>query len=277
MVKKSNIQPIKKVKNRKHISAFLASKFNIDFTKAVSSEVVLKNDEKIQVVKAFIEIVDMVKQNHEWKNIYEKYQNDIREKYRNRFNIGSGLKLLDYFNNHAIMNKSIGNGEWDFYTMKEFNELPDSALQLLSDKELYSLFFYISNCLNNELEILLRKGGQELGVIDNRVKGKLTKDEIQKYFLTAFSKKQKDQNPILSEAQIKHFLQANFVDFIPMIEVEKFETPNTTQQKIRKIVHDFYLMHSPQTKTDIYIHLLKNNFSKFDNSVFSSEKSNFHK
>lgn len=128
-----------------------------------------------------------------------------------------------------------------------------------------------------ETSIVVREIKKNDTLPDIRIKGKLSKAEIEKYFMDAFSTKQKDQSPILLEEQIEHFLHANFIDFNPTKDVVKFETANTTQQKIRKIIHSFYLEHSPNTKTGAYIYLLKSNFSKFDNTSFSSEQSNFHK
>lgn len=112
---------------------------------------------------------------------------------------------------------------------------------------------------------------------DNRIKGKLKKEDIENYFKSTFSEKQKDLKPILTEKQITHFLHANFSEFFPRTEILKFDTPNVTQKKLRKIIHQFYLQHSPQTRTDVYVNILLNNFSKFNNTVFASEKSNFSK
>ncbi len=128
-----------------------------------------------------------------------------------------------------------------------------------------------------ETSIVSREIKNNDSLPDIRIKGKLSKAEIEKYFMDAFSEKQKDQSPILLEGQIKDFLHANFVDFNPSKEVIKFDTPNTSQTQIRKIIYNFYKQNKSKNRTDGYVVLLLNNFSLFKETAFISEKANFSK
>lgn len=113
--------------------------------------------------------------------------------------------------------------------------------------------------------------------VDNRIKGKLKKNEIEKYFMDAFSEKQDDQKPLLSEQQIKDFLCANFIDFTTRKEVEKFNTSINIQGRLRRIIYQFHLKHNTTNRTKQYVNLLLTNFSAFDNTSFEVERRNFSK
>ncbi|HWY10776.1 MAG TPA: hypothetical protein VN026_05590 [Bacteroidia bacterium] len=134
-----------------------------------------------------------------------------------------------------------------------------------------------------QLEILTGKilkrfdNVSELGNNDTRIKGRLNKNEIENYFKTSFSEKQKDSGAILTEEEINQFLRANFKGFEPKTEVKKFDTPNTTQQKLRGIIYDFYLKDCKKMRTSEYVKLLINNFYEFDGTDFKNEKKNFSK
>jgi hypothetical protein len=176
------------------------------------------------------------------------------------------------------------NGEYAQYIIryeKTFSEEINNLLSRQNDALFgLTLWFKMNPLFEKTLQgesMVSREIKMDNSNHDNRIKGKLSKQEIEKYFITAFSEKQKDLNPILDEEQINNFLYSNFADFVPAKVAIKFQTVNITQKKIRAIIYDFYLKHSNETKTDIYITLLKNSFSNFDNTSFETLRKNFSK
>lgn len=175
------------------------------------------------------------------------------------------------------------NGEYAEYIIRNEKHNSEAILNLLryqSDALFGLTLWFKMNLLFEKAlkeESLVLREDKFIDTNDNRIKGKLTKAEIEKYFKDSFSAKQKDQNPILTEEQIKQFLHSNFANFSPIKEVVKFDTPNTNQTQVRKIIYNFYKKHKLKNRTDDYVNLLKNNFSTFDSTTFESEKANFNK
>jgi len=116
--------------------------------------------------------------------------------------------------------------------------------------------------------------------MDDRIKGKLPKDDVEKYFMKLndySNKEQKARVQVLTKEQVSHLLHANFVGFFPKKEVKKFDTPLISQGELRRFVYVFFTQHSSQNRTEEYVYFLINNFSKFDKTEFNTLKRNFSK
>jgi hypothetical protein len=114
--------------------------------------------------------------------------------------------------------------------------------------------------------------------IDTRIKGVLSETKVKAYFmqLVDFEYKKGKFIKVLTEEQVNHILCANFVGFPKITTIEKYDIPKDVEQlHIRKFVYDFYKKHKEKNRTDKYISILKNHFSLFDGTEFSSLKTNF--
>ncbi|HEX7413971.1 MAG TPA: hypothetical protein VF411_07985, partial [Bacteroidia bacterium] len=61
---------------------------------------------------------------------------------------------------------------------------------------------------------------------DNRIKGKLSQDKVEEYFMQLNNfKYEKKKIELLSKEEIQHLLRANFFGFEPKQEIKKFNLP----------------------------------------------------
>lgn len=161
--------------------------------------------------------------------------------------------------------------------IEDYNNFLDDILTHFS----LSIFVEMHEFIKKSIIVFINKKKNEknIGEIDNRIKGKLNKEEIRKYFmqLSDYPTQKGERIIILTVVQIKDFLHANFTGFEPRCELIKLDTPNLSQSQLRRFVYAFYLKHSNRARTDEYVNLLLNNFHAFDKTTFESEKSNFCK
>jgi hypothetical protein len=113
---------------------------------------------------------------------------------------------------------------------------------------------------------------------DNRITGKLSKEEVKSYFmtLTEFPLNNNDGKvQVLSEQDVMYFLHSNFTNFQPKKEPKKFTITAINNTTLTQFIYQFYKLNCTKKRTIPYIHLLKNNFSIFDEIEFDNLKKNF--
>jgi hypothetical protein len=141
---------------------------------------------------------------------------------------------------------------------------------LLSSTYTKEIFPFINSNLSKYQQLY----SKVLDDTDDRIKGRLSKEEIENYFMQ-FNQKQKDNNLALTNEQIKQLLHANFKDFKPRIPIRKLDTPNITKSELIEFVRVLHRRHNRSNRTGQYVALLKENFSIFDDTTLVSLKSNF--
>jgi hypothetical protein len=155
---------------RPSIIICLVNKFEMEYEKLLNNISNFNTEEKLHITKIFLEIVNLRRRGEaEWSNITELYQKELREKYRERFAEGHRINLLAYLYDGAILDKSRGDGEFDYYTKEEFNNLKSSEVQLLSEGELQSFLHFIGNYLTSTRDTFLDKPRDFLGNVKNEI------------------------------------------------------------------------------------------------------------
>ena len=137
-------------------------------------------------------------------------------------------------------------------------------------------FVNLLKIIENGVQTLAKQIQTKSETHDDRIDGNLSKEEVKAYFMK-LNQPQYDGQPVLSVNQIDTLLHANFQGFENRCDIEKFDTPNFNGLQLMRFVHEFYDMHCLIARTGEYIHFLKNNFSRFDNSSFDTVRSNFSK
>jgi len=113
---------------------------------------------------------------------------------------------------------------------------------------------------------------------DNRYKGRLTPEEVSKYWMQLCNYNIKSKVvEVLNEFEIQQFLQANFWGFGPQMKVEKLDIKNISQAEFRKFSKDFFDKYSESNRTRPFIKILKDNFSIFDDTSEENLTKNFRK
>jgi len=126
----------------------LAMKFSGDFKKMLEGFTI---DEQIHITETLLKIKKIVEDKKEvtyWDEVAQLNDTEFIQKYRKRFRQVANVQILEYFTEHALMYKSVGDEKWDTYTEKEFNKL-NSTEQNFSDNEFKSFLFLINNLLQN--------------------------------------------------------------------------------------------------------------------------------
>lgn len=123
-----------------------------------------------------------------------------------------------------------------------------------------------------------RFGAQQASIADQRYRGNLTPEEVQRYWMQLCAYKSKGKVvEVLSEPEVKQFLHANFWGFNPLRKVEKLTIRNVTQAEFRKFCKAFFDRYTENNRTQPFIRILKNNFSIFDDTSESTLTKNFSK
>lgn len=141
-------------------------------------------------------------------------------------------------------------------------ELIDRLIQTIAYEEYLERFYDLHN-------------KQNLAGTDVRIYNCMcNKEEIRDYFMQ-LKKLKENKKSIFSDEQIENLLYSNFSAFNPPKEKVKLHCPSRFKKDIRELVYKFYIKCSEISRTDEYIHLLKNNFQIFDETTFESLKKNF--
>jgi hypothetical protein len=128
----------------------------------------------------------------------------------------------------------------------------------------------------NIKDLPLRFSQRRQEIEDNRYRGKLTKKEVVEYWmkLTEYSYKGNIVT-VLTEAEVRHFLHANFWGFHPQRQVEKLTIKHISQAEFRRFCKEFFKDYRETSHTKGFIQILKHNFSIFDKTSESSLTKNF--
>lgn len=177
--------------------------------------------------------------------------------------------LIPYLKNIKFV---LEKGKWHYLEVAMNPMMKESLQGILSDNEItfdsiYNRFDSLIIVIDNKLAEI-----QAWKEFDDRIKGKLSSHEVLTYFkqLCNFPSSTGEKKVVLIESDVLHLVYSNFAGFSEKRDKHKFETPNIKQIELRKFVYEFYRQHSLATKTDSYIHFLKDNFTLFDNMSVES-------
>jgi hypothetical protein len=271
------------MKNRNQLWVCLSVKFIKDL------QVILKDfneEEQIQIIDTLFKIVALSNQvefvipqeligDNKNSELFEKinkiYEEEFLKRFKNRWQKASNIGILQYFSVFAIMDKVTGNGEWDFCTNEEFNEMDH---QFLSRFELTQLLHSIKNQLNLEKNNIYLKPKPSINIESKTIKltgdlrkivGRLNDSEINKFFSFLYTEKIYQNAPILTHEDVKKLL-INGLSITDQPSGEYFNLNISTNQKgiIQYCFYKLYEKHRlfDSIKKDI-LQFLINNFTQF--------------